>query len=149
MEIKTQTLINASKEKVWQVISNIENAKDNISAIQNIEVLEKPENGLIGLKWVETRIMFGKSATETMWITHAEENQYYQTRAESHGAIYISKLSLEEKENQTELTMSFKGEAQTTGAKIMSAVMGWMVKGSMVKAVKKDLEDIKSIAENN
>jgi len=148
MEFKTDIQINAGKEKVWSVISNIENATDNIEAIQSIEVLEQPTNGMVGLKWKETRTMFGKEATEIMWITEASENEYYQTRAESHGAIYISKLWIEENEKGSRLNMSFNGTPVTFGAKFMSAVMGWMFKNATVKALKKDLEDIKKVAES-
>ncbi|MBO3697034.1 SRPBCC family protein [Roseivirga sp. E12] len=147
MEFKTDIQINASKEKVWSVISDIENAKDNISAIESIEVLEPPTDGLLGLKWKETRTMFGKQATEIMWITEASENEYYQTRAESHGAIYISRLWIEENGSSSTLNMSFNGTPVTFGAKVMSAVMGWMFKSATVKALNKDLEDIKRVAE--
>ncbi|OEK04425.1 SRPBCC family protein [Roseivirga misakiensis] len=148
MEFNAQILINAPKEKIWPVITNIEEAKSRISAIQDIEVLEKPNEGLIGLKWRETRIMFGKSAMETMWITHAEENHYYQTRAESHGSIYISKLMLEEaQENGTILKMSFNGQPQTFMAKLMTKVMGPLFKKATLKAINQDLIDIKASCE--
>ena len=71
--------------------------------------MKSQKNGLVGLKWTETRLMFGKQATETMWITDAEENDYYQTRAESHGSIYISRLEIKDSGDGTELTMSFEG----------------------------------------
>lgn len=147
MEFKTEIQINANKEKVWSVMSDIENAKDNIDAIQSIEILEKPTDGMVGLKWKETRTLFGKEATEVMWITEAAENQYYQTRAESHGAIYISRLWIEDNEQGSRLNMSFNGTPVTFGAKLMSAVMGWMFKNATVKALKKDLENIKTVAE--
>ncbi len=147
MEFKTQIEIKAPKEKVWTIISDIENSKDNISAIESIEVLEQPTEGLLGLKWKETRTMFGKQATEIMWITESIENQHYQTRAESHGAIYISRLWVDETDNGTILNMSFNGTPVTFGAKFMSTVLGWMFKNATQKALKKDLEDIKAAAE--
>lgn len=149
MELKTDIQINASREKVWSIISDIENAKDNISAIESLKVLERPTSGMVGLKWIETRTMFGKQATETMWITESIENEYYQTRAESHGAIYISRLSIKQQDNGTLLTMGFSGESQTFGAKFMSAMLGWMFKRASVKALKKDLQDIKTAAERD
>lgn len=147
MEFKEQIFINAPVEKVWGIITNIEGSADNISAIQDIKVLENPADGIVGFKWTETRIMFGKTATETMWITDAKTNEFYQTRAESHGAIYISKLNVIEKDGGTILTMSFIGEAQTFMAKLMSATLGAMFKKATRKALTKDLEDIKSAAE--
>ena len=146
MELSVQVPISASKEAIWNTITDIENAANTIGGINSIEVLEKPDS-LIGLKWKESRTMFGKEATETMWITHAEENSFYQTRAESHGSIYISKLWISEENGSNHLHMSFQGEAQTFGAKLMSFLMAPMMKGSMKKLVLKDLEDIKKAVE--
>src|SRR5687768_2543408 len=93
MKVHAQVHIRAPKEAVWKTITDIKNAPNRISGIQKVEVLEQPPSGVVGLKWRETRTMFGKSATEVMWITKAVENSYYETRAESHGAIYHSRMS--------------------------------------------------------
>lgn len=90
MIISARIKINCTKEKVWELITDIENSANFISGINNIEILNQPREGLIGLKWKETRKMFGKEAEEVMWITESEPYKYYQTRAESHGAIYIT-----------------------------------------------------------
>jgi len=94
-------------------------------------------------------VMFGKEATETMWITDYVENEYYQTRAESHGSIYTSRLSIERVGKNTKLAMSFSAEAQTFFVKIFSLCMGFIIKGSMKKALIKDLNDIKTHLESN
>jgi len=93
--------------------------------------------------------MFGKEATEVMWITDAAENDYYCTRAESHGSIYKTRLSLDEDGDRTRLTMAFTGEPQTMGAKVMSFFMGGLMKGSMEKELLKDLTDIKKFVEQS
>lgn len=147
MEISEKIAINASKASIWKTITDFENAKQNISGIDAIEILNKPNQGLIGLKWKETRTIFGKSADEIMWITEAEENSHYKTRAENHGAVYISTLTIIEEEGQNYLLMGFKGEAQTFFAKIMSALMAPLMKKSTIKLVRQDLEDIKKIVE--
>ncbi len=149
MEVSTSIEIAKPKEDVWNVIADIENCQGRISSILDIEVLEKPETGFVGFKWKETRKMFGKEATEIMWITDSVENEYYVTRAESHGSVYISRLSLAESAGITTLTFSFFGEAQTLVAKILSALMGFMIKSSMVKELQKDLVDIKNYVERN
>ena len=91
--------------------------------------------------------MFGKEATEIMWITESVENEYYATRAESHGSVYISRLALRESPNGSELSMSFSGEATSLTAKILSAMMGVFISGSIKKALQKDLMDIKQYLE--
>lgn len=149
MKFKAEITINGTKEQVWKVITDIEGSVENISAIEKIEILEQPESGILGLKWEETRTMFGKSATEIMWITDAQENESYQTRAENHGAIYISRLQIEEMGEQSKLTMEFDGEAQSATAKIMSFLTGFMFKSATEKALQVDLEDIKVSVEQS
>ncbi len=42
MIVEAQVTINGSKAAIWAAITNIENASETISGIENIEVLEKP-----------------------------------------------------------------------------------------------------------
>lgn len=147
MKVKVSVVINASKEQVWSVISNIENSVNVVSGIEKVEVHNKPENGLVDFKWTETRTLFGKTATETMWITEAEENKFYKTRAESHGAIYISTVSIEELSDGVELSMGFSSKSVSFGAKLMATLLGFMFVGATKKALQQDLEDIKAAVE--
>ena len=143
MKLNVSIPINTEKEKIWQAITDIENAKDRISAIEDIQVHHQPDEGLIGLKWTETRVLFGKSATETMWITEAEENHYYKTRAESHGSVYQSTMRIKEDTGGNHLIMEFDAHPQTVLAKILSFVLGPMMKNATKKALLQDLKDIK------
>jgi hypothetical protein len=148
MTIQAHISIDASKEKVWSIISNIEDSVNSIQAIEKITVLNKPDDGFIGFKWKETRTMFGKEATEVMWITEAAENEFYRTRAESHGAVYISELSISKENGASNLTMKFSAEPQTLAAKVMWATTGFIFKNVTKKALLQDLMDIKAVAEN-
>lgn len=147
MEVNVEIEINESKEKVWKAITDIENSESMISGILKINVLVQPEDELVGLKWEETREMFGQQAMETMWITEAVENEYYCTRAESHGSVYITRLSLNDSSDNTLLRMSFTGLAQTMMANILSFLMAPLIKKSMKKALLKDLQEIKTFVE--
>ncbi|MGM8213230.1 SRPBCC family protein [Virgibacillus sp. W0430] len=147
MKISTQININSTKEKVWEVITDIENSASFISGITNIEIINPSRENLVGLKWKETRKMFGKEAHEVMWITDSQKNQFYQTRAENHGAIYVSRLEITEEKAGVLLEMSFEGYGTTLMAKVMSKVFGGMMKKSMCKALEQDLEDIKKACE--
>ena len=148
MNISTSIEINSSTDRVWYAITDIENAQDRLSEIVSLKVLEKPDEGLVGLKWTETRKVFGKEATETMWITEYEDGKYYQTRAENHGAVYISRLSLSPVGENTLLTMSFEGTSESFWVRLISGCFGFLMKGSMVKLIEKDLADIKHYVEN-
>jgi hypothetical protein len=147
IEVREDIEINSTRESVWNAISDIENCGNMISSIMKIEILNMPLDSLVGLKWKETREMFGKQATETMWITDATTNEYYSTRAESHGAIYISKLSLADCPSGTLLAMSFRGNPQTMTAKVLSFLMIPFMRKAMGKTIAKDLADIKRFVE--
>jgi len=147
MKVSAQIKINSTKEKVWAMIADIENSADFISGITNIEIINPAGDELVGLKWRETRKMFGKESDEIMWVTHSHKPNFYQTRAENHGAIYVSRLEIKEEKDGVTLEMSFEGEGSTLMAKIMSGIFGVLMKKSMRKALVVDLEDIKKACE--
>src|SRR5215467_9825295 len=94
MLVEAQVTINGSKAAIWAAITNIENAAKIISGIEEIEVVEKPASGLVGLKWRETRMLFGKPATVEKWITDAAENVFYTTRAEDRGLVFLTTMRI-------------------------------------------------------
>lgn len=148
MEISVSVEINASKQSVWHAITDLSHCDKMISGIIDLTIIEQPEEGLVGLKWKETREMFGKEAEETMWITESVEQDYYLTQAENHGAIYVTKMQVASVEgDKTVLTMTFSGTANSWFMKMMSALMSVFMKKSMSKMLAKDLEDIKVFVE--
>ena len=149
MELSVFVEIKKPVEEVWKTITDFENCSNYIESIINLKIIEQPNDTLIGFTWEETRVMFGKESTEKMWITDYTENESYQTRAESHGSVYVSKLSIEKLGENTKLTMSFDAKAEKILVKIISACMGFMMKGLMKKALLKDLNDIKNHLETN
>jgi len=146
MIVEAQVTINGSKAAIWAAITNIENASETISGIENIEVLEKPANGLVGLKWRETRTLFGKPATAEKWITDAAENEFYKTKAESDGFVYLCTKSISESSGGIRLTESHESKPQGIVARIKSLPM-FLFKGVIKKALLQDLNDIKSAVE--
>ena len=149
MIVTVDIKIEKPKDSVWSAITDFENWESMISSILKIVIINKPTGDFVGLKWEETREMFGKEAKETMWITDSVVNEYYCTRAESHGSVYTTKISLSDSGTSTLLTMSFSGIAQTIVAKIISFLMSPFIKKSMKKALTKDLVDIKNYVEKS
>ena len=147
MIVEAQVTINGSKAAIWAAITNIENASETISGIENIEVLEKPANGLVGLKWRETRMLFGKPATAEKWITDAAENEFYKTKAESDGFVFLTTKGISESSGGITLAESHESKPQSIVAKIMSIPMGLLFKGVARKALQQDLDDIKAVVE--
>ena len=147
MVVEAQVTINGSKAAIWAAITNIENASETISGIENIEVLEKPANGLVGLRWRETRMLFGKPATVEKWITDAAENEFYKTKAESDGFVFLTTKSISESSSGITLTESHESRPQSIVARLMSVPMLFLFKGVAKKALLQDLNDIKSAVE--
>jgi hypothetical protein len=147
MIVEAQVTINGSKAAVWAAITNIEKASDFISGIEKIEVVEKPANGLVGLKWRETRILFGKPTTVEKWITDASENDFYRTKAESDGFVFLTTKRISETGGGISLTESHESKPQSLVARFMSIPMLFLFKGVVRKALLKDLNDIKSAVE--
>ena len=147
MLVEAQVTINGSRAAIWAAITDIENASETISGIENIEVLEKPANGLVGLKWRETRMLFGKPATVEKWITDASENEFYKTRAEDGGFVFLTTISIAESSGGITLTSSHDSIPQGIAAKLMSIPVGVLFKGVAKKALQQDLNDIKSAVE--
>src|SRR5215211_2389962 len=104
MIVEAQVTINGSKAAIWAAMTNIGNASEIISGIDKIEIVEKPANGLVGLKWRETRMLFGKPATVEKWITDAAENEFYKTKAEQDGFVFLTTKSISESSGGITLT---------------------------------------------
>ena len=147
MIVEAQVTINGSKAAVWAAITNIENASETISGIEDIEVLEKPANGFVGLRWRETRMLFGKPASVDKWITDAVENEFYKTRAEDSGFVFITTMRISESSGAITLTSSHESRPQGVVARFLSIPMMFLFKGVAKKAILQDLNDIKSAVE--
>jgi hypothetical protein len=147
MLVEAQVTVNGSREAVWAAVSDVENTSNILSGVESIEVLERPANGLVGLQWRETRVLFGKPAAVDKWIIEAVDNEHYTTRAEDRGIVYTTTMRLLENRGSTILIGSHGSDAQGFSAKVMSLPMV-LFKGVMKKAILQDLYDFKSAIEN-
>jgi hypothetical protein len=149
MIVKAQITIHASKGAIWSAITDIERGAETIRGIEKIEVLEKPANGLVGMRWRETRILFGKPATVEKRITDAAENRFYTTLAESDGFVFLTTKSISQSGDGIVLTEVHDSTPQTIATKLMSIPMGLLLKGVAKKAVLQDMHDIKAAVEKD
>ena len=145
MLVEAQVTINGSKAAIWTAITDIENASKTIRGIENIEVLEKPASGLVGLKWRETRMLFGKPATVEKWITDATESAF-MTRAEDGGFVFLTTNRIAESDGDVTVTSCHETRPQGFVARLKAMPM-FLFKGVIRKAILQDLTDIKSAVE--
>jgi hypothetical protein len=91
-------------------------------------------------------MLFGKPATVEKWITDAAENEFYKTRAESDGFVFICTKSISESSGGITLTESHESRPQSFVRKL-SLPMLFLFKGVVKKALLQDLNDIKAAVE--
>ncbi|MBW7904147.1 MAG: SRPBCC family protein [Phycisphaerae bacterium] len=142
--------INAPPEAVFAVASDFPNAAQRIRGISKMEMLTPGPVG-VGTRFRETRVMFGREATETMEVVAFQPGRSYTLRASNCGCEYRTVVSVRPAaagDGGSEVTFDFTGAPLTFGAKVMAALMGWMVKGACLKAIRQDLADLKTEVEN-
>lgn len=142
MIVEAAVTVVGSRTAVWAVITDIEHAATTYSGIEKIEVIERPLSGLAGLKWRETRVLFGKPAAVEKWITDAAEPDYYIARAESDGFVFVSTKRLSEHDGVVTLTESHESLPQTLMARLQMIPMALFFKGVIRKAILQDLHDV-------
>ncbi len=146
MIVSAAVTINGPKAAVWTAMTNIANAAEIISGIEKIEVVDKPANVLVGLRWRETRMLFGKPATVEKWITEAKENGFYKTRAEDSGFVFLTTNRISEGSGGVTLTSAHETKPQGFVASLKSLPMVFF-KGMIKKTILQDLNDIKKAVE--
>ena len=145
MEIRVTKEINAPIEKVFEVFSDIQKAEERIEGITNIQFLSDVKEG-VGTRWRETRIMFGKEATEEMEISVFNPPQSYEVVADSRGVYYHTIYRFTPKGDATQVEMVFSGKPTSLVAKLMTP-LGYLFKGATQKALEADMEALKKVCE--
>jgi len=147
MRFDAEVTVNAPRAATWAVPADIEHGADTMRGIEKIEILERPARGLVGLKWRETRMLFGKPASVEKWITEAAENEFYSTRSESDGFVFVSTTRLSESNGRTTLASVHDSTPQGIVKRVLSVPMGFLFKGVARKALLQDLNDVKAAVE--
>ncbi len=140
--------VEAPTDVIWTIMTDLEGSEETISAIQSVEILSGGDDFGIGTRWRETRTMFGKQATEVMWVTEVDPGKSYVVEAESHGAKYTTTMHVTAiGERTSEVSMVFGAESIGTMTKIISATVGRLFENATRKALAQDLDDIAAAAE--
>lgn len=127
---------------MWEALTDLGDMPQVLSGVTHVEVLTAGVFG-VGTRWRETRRMFGKEATEEMWVTASEPPERYVVEAESHGTHYISEWQLRaEGPSATTVRMTFTGVASGGVTGLLAKILGGVGARAVSKAVAKDLDDV-------
>ncbi len=137
--------IGAPPQKVFEVFTDLTRAAERVRGIQSLEILTPGPVGR-GTRFRETRVMFGRKATEEMEVTDYQPPRSFAFGGESCGARITTRFDLRPQGSGTQLDVHMETEALSFFAKLMSPLAGLMM-GPMRKAFEADLDDLQSVAE--
>lgn len=134
--------IEAPRERVFEVFADLPNVASRVKGIVRLEVLTEGPVGK-GTRFRETRVMFGKEATETMEITAFDPPRSYSAEATSCGTHYVAKHDFRSAGSATVVDLTFTATPTTLIGKAVGALMAKMMMNACRKAVEKDFADLK------
>lgn len=139
--------IAAGQGPVWETLTDLGGMPQVLSGVTRVEVLTAGAFG-VGTRWRETRRMFGKEATEEMWVTASEPPERYVVEAESHGTHYVSEWQLRaDGPSATTVRMTFTGVASGGVTGLLARILGGVGARAVSRAVAKDLADVAAALE--
>lgn len=150
MQLDLSRHIAADPETVWAVLTNIPEAPRMLRGVRSVEILtEQPYEP--GLRWRETRTMFGMKATEEMMVLASEPPHSTTIVAQNGGTEYKTVFTVTpDADGGSTLRMRFGAETAHTPAvsRVVMALMGGIAERSTRKTMEQDLADIAAEAES-
>lgn len=115
------------------------------SAIRRIEMLS-PGPLAVGTRFRETRVMYGREATEEMTVAELEAPRRFVLTAFNHGTAYRVEHQFEPQGGGTRMTLAFEGRPVGLVAKLFLP-LGLLFVGSVRRQLAADLADLQREAE--
>jgi hypothetical protein len=132
--------VAAPPARAFDVFTDVPGAPGRVSGIRKVEMLTPPPVG-VGTRWKETRLMFGREATETMWVAAFEPPKKAVMEADSCGARMTVTFTFEPVATGTKVRVHLATKAVTWLAWFF-APLGCLFAGAARKMMKKDMEEL-------
>lgn len=139
--------IAAPRERVWEVLTDLDNATTLIPSITSVERLTDGPYAT-GTRWRETRTMLGRAETHELEVAEAVQPERTVVTALTDGVLYTTTMRLDPDPAGTELTMTFGADQPnaTLAQRVMWTVMGPIGSLFTRKVLTKELEEIRAAA---
>lgn len=145
-ELNFSRTIAAPVEVVFDAFADVHGFADRVDGIERVEVLTDGEIGL-GTRFRETRIMFGKEATEEMEFTQFQRNQALTVSADSCGSHFDTIFHFRPQGAQTHVDIKMVIQPTTWMAKLMSP-LSFVMRSTMKKMMDSDFDQIQAYCES-
>ena len=144
-KLRVTNEIAAPVEDVFNLFTDIENAAERVSAIQEIKVMSTgPFN--LGTRWNETREVLGRIDNAQMEITSFERNKAYTVTHHKGGVRIDTIFTFEPSASGTNVSIEFELNSQGLPPGLLSP-LEWAVGGKVRHALSDDLDDLKQSIE--
>jgi uncharacterized membrane protein len=143
--VRVGTHIDQPLEDVFRLFTDIEGAADRVTNILRIEVLTTG-GFAIGMRWLETREVLGREATEELSVTALEHGRAYTITTETHGTKFDCTFRFERAAGGTDVLVEFDVVPQSFGG-LLVAPFGWMMMNTVERSLEQDLAELKAAAE--
>lgn len=144
-KLRVTNEIAAPVEDVFNLFTDIENAAERVSAIQEIKVMSTgPFN--LGTRWNETREVLGRIDDAQMEITSFERNKNYTVTHHKGGVRIDTIFTFEPSASGTNVSIEFELNSQGLPPGLLSP-LEWAVGGKVRHALSDDLDDLKQSIE--
>lgn len=141
--VTVHTQINAPVDQVFDTIAHIENFAKAVPHIVSTEFLGDTRSG-VGTRFRETRRMGKREVSNELEVTEYVANDRVRIVTDSHGAIWDTLFSVQERDGGTELAMVMDGRPYTFLQRLLVPLMSGMVR----KAVVADMNAVKQYCES-
>lgn len=143
--IQCEARIRQDQAKVFEKFSNPSAMESILEDVLRIEQLTEGPVGP-GTRWRETRVMYGKEATEEMEITEFHPPDSFTVRCHSCGCAFITTYHFDQAPEGVRVRLIMECRPVGLAAKLMSPFSGMMLK-PMLGCLQKDLDEMKAACE--
>ena len=140
--LRTTRMIDAPPDRVFEIVSNVENFAKAVPQIVKVERLSEAARG-VGVRFRETRLMKGREATTELEITEFIANERVRLVSEAGGAIWDSLFAVTPRDGGSTLELAMEARPQSLIARLTTP----LIMGVVGKAVESDMDAVKAYCE--
>jgi hypothetical protein len=145
VRIAVDAVVDATPHVTFATATDIGAWPQIISAIQAVDMLTCGPMA-VGTRFRETRLMFGRQATEEMTVAELDPPRRFVLTAFNHGTAYRAEHVFEPEDAGTRMTLAFEGRPTTLLARLFTP-LGLLFLGTLKRQLEADLADLKREAE--